>query len=277
MSAYQWNPNFIDLSPMFEPFHYLKGYIENQQCWPEPDDLNNFNFPQNQQILTRSGKLIRFVSQIPGKQDFEQKYESRIYLTGQVPTRARNWHDFFNALVWKVFPRAKSALNELHFQAQLTELSNKDKNRCRLRDAATLFDESGMIVISSQISLTQLIKDFEWKELFWQQRSAMLSSMRFFIFGHGLYEKALDPYVGMTGKAIILQVNETFFAQALPAQLAAIDLMLEPFLLQTLSSSSDLAPIPLLGYPGWTKDNNNETYYGNKKYFRERRKPNQMI
>jgi len=277
MGVHEWDPGFVDRSPMFESFLHLKGYIENQQNWPEPDDLNHFNFRQNRQIFTRSGKLVRFVSQTHGKQDAGQKYESRIYLTGQVPTRAGNWHDFFNALVWKLFPRAKSALNELHFQAQLAELSNKDKNRCRLRDAATLFDESGVIVIGSQTALIQLIKDFEWKELFWRQRSAALSSMRFFIFGHGLYEKALNPYTGMTGKAIIFEVHQTFFAQALPDQLVAIDSMLESFLLHTLSASSDLAPVPLLGYPGWVEDNNNETYYENKKYFRERHKPNQMI
>lgn len=277
MGVHEWDPGFVDRSPMFESFLQLKGYIGNQQNWPDPDDLNHFDFQQNRQIFTRSGKLVRFVFQTPGKQDAGQKYESRIYLTGQVPTRAGNWHDFFNALVWKLFPHAKSALNELHFQAQLAELSNKDKNRCGLRDAATLFDESGVIVISSQTALIQLIKDFEWKELFWRQRSAVLSSMRFFIFGHGLYEKALDPYTGMTGKAIIFEVCQTFFAQALPDQLVAIDSMLESFLLHTLSSSADLAPVPLLGYPGWVEDNDNETYYENKKYFRERHKLNPMI
>lgn len=270
MGTHQWNPNFIDLSPMFEPFHYLRGYIENQQCWPDPDNLNNFNFPQNRHIFTRSGKVVHFVSQIPGKQDLKQKYESKIYLTGQVPTRVGNWHDFFNALVWKVFPRAKSALNQLHFQALQAELSSKNENRCGLRDAATLFDESGIIVICSQASLAQLIKKFEWKELFWRQRSAVLSSMRFFIFGHGLYEKALNPYAGMTGKGIIFKVTEAFFAQNLSAQLHAVDSMLESHLLQALMATTDLAPIPLLGYPDWIEGNDHEIYYENKKYFRDR-------
>ncbi|QOJ23137.1 MAG: DUF3025 domain-containing protein [Gammaproteobacteria bacterium] len=267
----QWNPDFIALSPMFESFCHLKEYFKNQRYWPESADLNKLGLPQNQPIFARSGNPICFVPQIPGKQGIEQKYEARIYLTGQVPTRARNWHDFFNALVWKIFPRAKAVLNELHFQAQLVELSNREKNRCELRDAATLFDESGVVVVTSQASLIRLIKDFEWKELFWQQRNAVLSSMRFFVFGHGLYEKALNPYVGMTGKAIIFQVEQAFLAQTLPVQLAAIDSMLEPFLLHTLSSSSDLAPIPLLGYPGWIEDNDDEIFYENKKYFRERR------
>ncbi|UJP02536.1 MAG: DUF3025 domain-containing protein [Nitrosomonas sp.] len=276
MNVQQWNPDFIELSPIFRPFLYLQSNFKNQQSWPEPDDLNKLCALQSREMLTRSGKPVSFVPQLPGKLDAEQRYESGIYLTGQVPTRVKNWHDFFNALVWQIFPHAKSALNQLHYQAQLVELSNQDRNRCKLRDAATLFDESGVIVACSQAALIQLIRDFEWKELFWRQRKAVLSSMRFFVFGHGLYEKALNPYAGMTGKTVIFNVPEAFFAQDLPAQLCAIDAMLELYLLQTLSSSSDLVPVPLLGYPGWIGDNDSEVYYENKQYFRDRPKPRQM-
>lgn len=272
----QWNPDFIELSPIFKPFLYLQSNFKNQQSWPEPDDLNKLCALQSREMLTRSGKPVSFVPQLPGKLDAEQRYESGIYLTGQVPTRVKNWHDFFNALVWQIFPHAKSALNQLHYQAQLVELSNQDRNRCKLRDAATLFDESGVIVACSQAALIQLIRDFEWKELFWRQRKAVLSSMRFFVFGHGLYEKALNPYAGMTGKTVIFNVPEAFFAQDLPAQLCAIDAMLELYLLQTLLSSSDLVPVPLLGYPGWIGDNDSEVYYENKQYFRDRPKLRQM-
>lgn len=271
-----WNPDFIELSPIFKPFLYLQRYFKNQRSWPGPDDLNKLCALQNLQMLTRSGKTVRFAPQIPGKDVVEQRYESGIYLTGAIPTRTQNWHDFFNALVWQIFPQAKSVLNQLHYQAQLVELSNQVRNRCKLRDAATLFDESGVIVVCSQAALIQLIKDFEWKELFWWQRKTVLLSMRFFVFGHGLYEKALNPYAGMTGKAVIFNVPETFFAQDLPAQLCAIDTMLELYLLQSLSSTSDLVPVPLLGYPGWIGDNDSEVYYENKQYFRDRPKPRQM-
>lgn len=257
---------------MFEPFLHLKKYFVSYPFWPEHIDLNKLALLQNQQVFTQSEKRICFVPQSIEKQCLEQSYESRIYLTGQVQTRAKNWHDFFNALVWHIFPRAKSALNQLHYQAQLFESINKIKHRCALRDAATLFDESGVIVVSSEKTLIQLLGDFEWKELFWLQRKEVLSSMRFFIFGHGLYEKALNPYVGMTGKGIMFNVKKTFFAQTLLKQLELIDSMLESFLFNGLTSSSDLAPVPLLGYPGWIEDNNSEIYYENKKYFRDRHK-----
>lgn len=276
MQERSWNPNFIELSPIFNSFANLREYFSNQQCWPEPADLNKFCNSQNLKILTQSKKPICFAPQIQGKNAAEQCYESEIYLTGRIPTRTRNWHDFFNALVWQIFPRAKSVLNHLHYQAQLIELSNKASNRSKLRDAATLFDESGVVVVSSQVSLIQLIKDFAWKELFWRQRMTVLSSMRFFVFGHGLYEKALAPYTGMTGKGIIFSVTEAFFRQDLSAQLRTIDSMLDAHLSQ-LTTTADLTPIPLLGYPGWIEDNRNEIYYANKKYFRDRPDSRQII
>lgn len=266
-----WDPNFMDLSLIFEPFSYLRKDFSNIQCWPQFNELNKLCSMSNQQIYTRSGKSILFIPQAIVKHHHEQNYESKIYLTGQVQTRANNWHDFFNALVWKILPRAKSTLNQLHYQAQLSKLAIKTGNRCKLRDAATLFDESGVIIISSHELLIRLIKGFKWKELFWRQRTTVLSSMRFFVFGHGIYEKALNPYIGMTGKAIIFKVKEDFFLQDLFSQLDSVDLMLEQFLLCALSSSADLTPIPLLGYPGWDANNCHESYYENKEYFRERR------
>ena len=44
-------------------------------------------------------------------------YECHIAATGEVPTRPHNWHDWFNALAWLVWPRLKGALNRRHLWA----------------------------------------------------------------------------------------------------------------------------------------------------------------
>lgn len=265
-----WYPNFIDRSPLFFPFSDLKDYFRTLPHWPRLEDLNDLIICNKKTVLTQSGRSVRFVPQVSGKQIFNQKYEARIYLTGEIQTRTHNWHDLFNALVWQVFPQSKAMLNQIHFQAQQFELSNNIKDRCRLRDAVTLFDESGVIVVSDQQPLIQLLIDFEWKTLFWLHRHAVLQSMRFFIFGHGLYEKALQPYTGMTGKGIILNVDQAFFSLTLSDQLKKLDTMLASLFANTSLSSSQLTPVPILGYPGWTEENRNEAYYENKQYFRNR-------
>ncbi len=46
----------------------------------------------------------------------DEPYETGIARTGRVPTRA-NLHDFFNALIFLHFPRAKAQLNHLQSAA----------------------------------------------------------------------------------------------------------------------------------------------------------------
>ena len=89
--------------------------------------------------------------------------------------------------------------------------------------------------------------------------------------GHGLLEKALRPYPGMTGKGIVMPVENTFFEQNLADQIAMINVWLDNFLRRSTLSSADLTPVPVLGYPGWTPDNEDSTYYDNQQYFRPRR------
>lgn len=263
-----WIPNFLDASPLFEPLRPAASGLEQLEHWPDIAELELLR--AHKSIVTKSGKPIRFVTHETSPQEFARQYEPRIYLTGEVQTRMQNWHDLFNALAWLTFPRAKAALNQTHYQAMLPGKREPGRTRSQrgpLRDAATLFDESGVVVASADAELSALLRNFEWKELFWRRRSAVLARMKFFIFGHGLYEKALNPYVGMTGKALVVDVEQCFFNQTLPAQLHAIDLMLEQ---HWRASAAALTPLPLLGYPGWSADNAEEFYYDNQNYFRSR-------
>jgi len=44
-------------------------------------------------------------------------YELHVGRHGEVPTRPANWHDWFNALAWLAWPKAKAALNARHVRA----------------------------------------------------------------------------------------------------------------------------------------------------------------
>lgn len=267
----EWISGFLQASPMFEPLREAGKLFEKLDHWPEIESLNQLNTGQLRVIATKSGKRIRFVPQAKAKCEFLQQYEPRIYLTGEIQTRAQSWHDLFNALVWVTYPRAKAALNQLHYQVLLQEREHNQVVRSPLRDAATLIDESGVIVVSSNDYLIELLKNFAWKTLFWEQRAAVLVQMKFFLFGHGLYEKAQCPYLGMTGKGILFHVSETFFNQHLNDQIAMLDMWLDNFLACKYLTSNDLVPVPVLGYPGWSPDNTDSSYYDNHSYFRQRK------
>lgn len=265
-----WKTDFLKTSPLFEPFRPIGGSLEKLSDWPSFEDLAYLVHQSTKQIAARSGNSVHFVPEKKSVCGFEEQYEVRIYQKGEVQTRLCNWHDLFNALVWITFPNTKAELNRLHYQAITREWRVGIKQRGSLRDAATCFDESGVIVVCSDNNLVKLLKEFAWKELFWAQRETLVARMKFFIFGHGLYEKALNPYVGMTGKGIVLPVAEDFFSQALTSQLDFIDRVSSDYMRQHLTATTDLTPVPVLGYPGWSSGSADQSYYDNYRYFRPR-------
>jgi hypothetical protein len=146
--------------------------------------------------------------------------------------------------------------------------------RGAVRDTNTLLDESGVIVVCADEELASLLRDFQWQELFWHRREQVKASMGFYIFGHGLYEKALQPYIGMTGQGIVLAVEQSFFTWPLPQQLMHLDKLLADNLAlpEYCSNTRELSPVPLLGVPGWAADNDSPAYYDNTRYFRPGRR-----
>ena len=272
-----WDARWPLRSPMYAPLlepARLLGATE--EGWPDLDDYNRLLQSAPTPVLTHSGKLLRFVAQTGKPAAFDEKYEQRAYLAGEVQTRSENWHDLFNALVWRAFPRAKAAINLLHYRASL-DRQPPASGRGTARDVLTLFDESGVVVACAQDELSGLLKQHRWKELFWHRRGDLAAHMRFFVFGHSLYEKALQPYIGLTGKALILPVPSSFLALPLPRQLSELDAMIAEHLLApgSLHASTGLSPLPLLGVPGWWAENETEEFYENVGYFRPPKHPRQ--
>lgn len=274
-NIFKWNRDELLASPLFEPLHAVLQQLERDHL-PTLSDYNAL-LATHAAITLQSGKPLRFVEQGLGKLAFEAQYEPRCYLSGEVQTRENNLHDLFNALVWLVFPQSKAAINARHFRA-LTEASTPlESQRGRVRDMATLFDESGVIVASADAELTGLLRDFKWKELFWSRRDDVKAAMGFYIFGHGLHEKAMQPYVGMTGQGLVLQVAAEFFNWPLPRRMQHLDECVAAYLNDPSKclDTRELAPVPLLGIPGWSADNEREGYYDNRDYFRPGRRTSQ--
>lgn len=198
-------------------------------------------------------------------------YEFRIRNSGILAVRPGRWHDVFNALVWRTFPHAKAALNERHCAAINPR---PGAPRGALRDALTLIDESGVIVVASDASLLDAIRAFRWKELFWQRRADVATCLRVRVFGHALYEKLLCPYVGLTGHAVLCCVPQAVIEAEICEQVAELDRLLAAFLQDgtLLHSPADLHPLPLLGVPGWHAETASEHFYDNRDYFRTGRR-----
>ena len=212
-------------------------------------------------IEAQDGRQIRFV---PPRAD-GLAYECRIRATGAVETRPGNWHDFFNVLVWLTFPRTKLAISARHVQAMRPAGAVRGSER----DALTHFDECGIVVLSSQPELLDLLRAFQWKALFVERRTEVVRAMRFFVFGHATYESLLNPFRGLTAKAILYGIDESWLRLAMDAQLAAVDTWLAAdFGRGLFAHPRDFQPLPLLGIPGVTADNEAPSYYDDTWHFR---------
>jgi hypothetical protein len=248
---------------MFAPLREAGRPLNERAGWPSVSDLQRLAGPE---AVSGAGVPLEFV-EAGAQASPELPYEQRIYGSGEVPCRPHDWHDLFNALVWLAFPRSKAALNARHVREMAREAPGR---RGRARDALTLFDEGGLIVASAGGDLLQLVRDFRWKALFWQRRAELAQRMRFFVFGHALYEKALAPFAGITASAVLLEVDEAFLAAGARAQLALADRRVADILTseQRVRTPRDFAPVPVLGVPGWSPSTSDERFYEDTDYFR---------
>ncbi len=260
-----WNPEFLKLSPIFESIQEVALPLTQLEQWPTLEQFSSEFTKRN--IQSHNNIQIKPVEQGDTPEKFDDQYESRIYLKGELQTRLKNWHDFFNASAWLQFPKIKSALNALHFENSINREAGT--NRSPLENAIALFDECGAVIVVDNKKYLDLIQNHEWKELFWNNKKEFTQHIQCYVFGHAMHEKALTPYLGMTTHTIILTRDSNFFQKSHQEQLQDIDQTIASIWLEKkIEKTKDLQPFPLLGVPRWWNEQQDETFYNNKDYFR---------
>ena len=261
MSSGSWSEALA--APIFESLRPSLARLA-PGVFPRLEQLNALAGPS---ALSGGGAPIRFVPPAAGR-DAAGSYEMRIFESGEVQTRPDSLHDLFNALVWLAFPRTKAVLNR-HHRAEIIARRGEPQ-RGTARDVLTLFDEGGVVVGSADAGLSDLLLRSRWKELFWTRREDVRRSMRFHVFGHAIYEKALAPYKSVTAKALIVELPPGLLCAPVDAQLAELDARaaLHFSRAEALASTRSLPPLPILGIPGWEAANESEAYYDDVSQFR---------
>jgi len=283
--THQWNPHILNSSPIYWPLlPFAQTFISAHQNWPGLDDYQNFLQHGAGHIHSASGAPLHFAPQGKKAESIDTAYEPRIYLRGEIQTRLCNWHDFFQVLIWRIFPNTKSTLNQLHYNAiikrypkkQATAAKKTHTQRTPIENALTQFDECGAIILSCNKKLLQLIKDFQWKTLFLEHRSELSTSLRCIVFGHAIYEKAISPYIGLTAHSLLLHVDEQVLQKSTSELACLADKLTNEQFRQSgiIKSPQSFAPFPLLGMPGWVPENSQPSFYDNTQYFRPGRQTN---
>jgi hypothetical protein len=253
-----WDPAFTGRNAILATLNGLIPAAADH--WPSATELNR-------QLADRLP--VRFIDD----DEFNKLgcYYEQAVARGLVPTRPANWHDFFGALIWYLFPRTKALLNRLHM-ADIA--AHGARQRTPRRDRVTHFDECGLVLaVTGGEEITALLREHDWQGLFLHHRARWGRDWQPFVFGHALYEQALAPFVGLTGKCVVLEMEPAFFALAPADRQARLDIRLAERLEQDalFDRPRPLLPLPLLGIPGWWPANEDPGFYQNRDYFRPRR------
>ncbi|MFT6898652.1 MAG: hypothetical protein ACJA13_003076 [Paraglaciecola sp.] len=266
-----WNKPFVEqqsslpLAHLEQQFH-LTAFDQ----WPNAQGLN-----QLKSELDRQGPP--FICQ-QALAPSDAYYEKIIFQQGHIPTRPDSWHDLFNALVWLQFPKTKSLLNRLHV-ADITEfgLSPRTKRRNHL----THFDECGVVLAYTANrdnnfaghDIIEALTQHQWQRAFVEHKACWGTDIHAMMFGHANYEMMLQPFIGLTGKWLAIEVGADFADKTLVQRQQEVDNKLVAKISdeQLFSQPKPLLPLPLLGVPGWCEANVNPGFYDNRDYFRPKR------
>jgi hypothetical protein len=192
-----WDPAFFRKSPLFWPIARAAAAFESFADWPEPRDLARAFVGE---------PPVRFELAAP-----KTPYDARIALDGVVPTRARSWHDFLNALAWATFPRAKRALHARQHRmiaARRGEDARLPNARTKEQDAVAMLDEGGVALVCGGDAAEEVSRRIAGRA---GDVSGIVArgGARVVIFGHAIHEHlARGARTGVRGAARVAIVDE---------------------------------------------------------------------
>ncbi len=252
------------------PLRVLFEYFNVKDISDTPD-INQLN----QLAEGFTSQAERRVPEFVEAQQFEHDpryYETIVAEAAQVPTRDRNWHDAFNAMIWMLFPNSKQRLNRYHI-ADIKAFGAHP--RTPRRNRMTHFDECGVVLavpascLEQGNDLLEALAQHHWQRAFCEYQQVWGAQVFPLIFGHAIYEMLLNPFIGLTAKWLAVVVPDEFIAASTARQYALADQALEQRLLEFdgLSSKQVLKPLPVLGVPDWS-EGQTDAFYANRDYFR---------
>ncbi|TXL68898.1 DUF3025 domain-containing protein [Zeimonas arvi] len=236
-------------------------------------DLGRLNaLAEARGLALEGGTPVRFVDAAAAG---PMPYELAIAATGEVPTRVDGpgmVHDWFNALCWLRWPAIKARMNRLQAEAIRARPASLAGPRGALRDAITLFDESGALFLADDEGAIASLRGFDWRGLFVARRETFASRVRVLVVGHALLEKLQSPYKALCAHALPVAMALDDVAPGRPDALDRLDAAVAATLDAGALARERLAPLPLLGIPGWWPGNEDPAFYNDASVFRPGRR-----
>lgn len=186
--------------------------LEASETWPTIDAINAlFNargltnasgMPLLCELQAPKTKRRRARAQARSR---DSLYDARIDGLGLLPTRASNYHDFFNAMVWLTFPLAKAAIAARQHAIWRRELGPSfeqlPSRRTREQDALAMLDEGGLLVATPSALAEETRAACEAGDEAWL---GSLNAVRTHAFGHALHEHMVSSEALIRANPIVV-------------------------------------------------------------------------
>lgn len=222
-----WDAAFMQRSRWFWPLEAAAAHFTACSDWPARSA-----YDAAYRALAPHAEPLRFAENVKREElhdgtgfVLDRLYDGRITERGEVPTRERDWHDFFNALCFMTFPRAKRALHRRQFGLLARRIepgaTRLPPARTPEQDALTLFDEGGAAVVAEPPEYQQLMAASETGRVDVITERIADSRVRIVPFGHALFEHLVEGLRCPGGSTRILQCDSVAVSDA--ALLAEVD------------------------------------------------------
>jgi len=227
-----WSAEAHHESPWYFPLRALWDRLHDHAGFPTPATLSALyaeRVAELPQIAPEIARL-RFVAAPAHKRRrrgthpiaLADLYEGQIVERGQVPTRLDDWHDFFNALTFATFPRAKWALHQRQYQLLARRIGPDTRRlpgaRTREQDALALFDEGGIALLVAPAAA----QGRSQAELAGSAAALCRAGEACAVpFGHALHEHLIEGLPCPLGTVHALAIEPD--GPSLPALLARVD------------------------------------------------------
>jgi hypothetical protein len=264
---------WISRAPFRDLHPGLVSALSGRHDWPAPESYDHLA-----SSVPRAGDaaLPRFVTQRREELVRWGGYEQHVAALRAVPTRPRNWHDFFNMVVWAHFPKLRWALNALHVDPNAGQKDPRN-GRAPAQNLAATFDESGLLVVSTSESLLADLRELRFKRFFWERRAELLATTLFWHVGHGTLESLLTPHPGLAAKALLFHVPQRpSTGEGLDALRFELDERAAAQVAGWRAALTVLDPVPILGIPGYW-ENEFPEFYDDSQHFRFERRSRRPV
>jgi hypothetical protein len=243
------HPGFADFA--------AHGDLLRAPLWPSIDALNA---RLGARAHPHSGAPLRFVTQSSALLADGLHYEARIFTHGAIATRANNWHDLLNALIWLERTELKGAVNQAYARDLAVATPGQ---RTRRQCALTHFDEGGALVRLRDPRWLTLWDAHDWHGLYACKRAHWLADAQIVVFGHALLEQLLWPDAMPVAKCLVVLDAGLRPMSACVAQIA--DAIAQG---RALNDPQELRPLPLAGLAGWHARGEDASFYREAPCFR---------